>query len=394
MRILQNAIVSLLSVAVTLALCETGARLFLPDPRIAVIHTPRGFEEALESERSDPLEVSVPGHPSQGPLYVHSRTGRRLRANTRVVIEQHHVSGRRIEVRTNSVGYRNPEIRGGDSRRILFLGDSITFADFVDESETYVRLVEVMARRAGESWETINAGVGGVSLKNEIAILEETGLDLEPDVVVVGFYLNDFQESPGVFIPRLPPSLAWSRLATHILLRLALLWADDRNPGEVFGLVQHEDIGTEDLIEWGEEFASGVPVGRGDFREVQYAFNHLVLYNFADWGGAWSPHVWERMRPLFAELGRLSKEHEFALRIVAFPVRYQVEAPYLRREPQEQLQRIAGEFGIPLLDLLPVLRAAYGGSDGALYYDHCHLTPGGYRVVAAEVLQFLRGEER
>jgi hypothetical protein len=114
------------------------------------------------------------------------------------VIENHSLSKRRIEIRTNSLGYRNPEIGEKRGLRVLFLGDSVAFGDFLPEEETFVRLVESKARAEGENWEVINAAVGAVSLENELAILKETGIGLEPDVVVLGFYLNDFLESPGV----------------------------------------------------------------------------------------------------------------------------------------------------------------------------------------------------
>ena len=52
------------------------------------------------------------------------------------------------------------------------------------QEETFVRRVESLAAAAGRKWETINAGVSGISLKNELAILQETGLALEPNIVL------------------------------------------------------------------------------------------------------------------------------------------------------------------------------------------------------------------
>ena len=104
--------------------------------------------------------------------------------------------------KTNSLGYRNREIGPKEGERILFLGDSITLGLAVNEPYTYVRQVETLARADGLSWETINAGVDGLGTNGELAVLSETGLSVSPDVVVLGFYHNDFLESPGIYLTR------------------------------------------------------------------------------------------------------------------------------------------------------------------------------------------------
>ena len=68
----------------------------------------------------------------------------------------------------------------------------------MNEPYTYVRQVETLARADGLSWETINAGVDGLGTNGELAVLSETGLSVSPDVVVLGFYHNEFLESPGI----------------------------------------------------------------------------------------------------------------------------------------------------------------------------------------------------
>src|SRR4030095_3070249 len=123
----------------------------------------------LEEERRSPADLSVPRHPEQATLYVETPTGRRLRADTHLRIENHDLSKRTIDIVTNSIGYRNREIGPKTGTRILFLGDSITFADYQPEDETFVRQIEMLARQQGENWETINAGVGAVSLATELA---------------------------------------------------------------------------------------------------------------------------------------------------------------------------------------------------------------------------------
>src|SRR5215470_5660402 len=71
-------------------------------------------------------------------------TGQRITPNLDVVIRRHPTSLRDIRVRTNSLGLRGAEIppREAGELRILVLGDSITFGDYVDEDETYPAVLE------------------------------------------------------------------------------------------------------------------------------------------------------------------------------------------------------------------------------------------------------------
>jgi lysophospholipase L1-like esterase len=313
-------------------------------------------------------------------LYVETPTGMRLRPNARVVVVAR-TSRQTVEIRTNSLGFRGAPIGEKRGLRILFLGDSITEAGYLPEEETFVSRVQQNAREQGRDWETINAGVEGAGLGNEIAILRERGVAVTPDVVVLGFYLNDFDSSPGVYLPAVPQWMEWSRLARYLAMASAVLLpsatARSFEPVEIDALRE----------EWVKDF----PVGTGDYRIDRGAFN-LVLYKwFFDFGGGWCPHLWTWMQPLFDQFRHLSDVHRFAPAIVMFPVRHQVEADFLYDDPQRRMREVAGRLGIPLLDLLPVLRRAHRSSPQPLFFDHCHTTAYGSRLVANEITKFLAG---
>jgi hypothetical protein len=382
-----KTVLLIVAIAVSCAIAEMFARLVLSPPQVVIVETSSNLRERLDREGRQHALFSLPQHPEEGGLYVETDTGRRLRSNSTAVIENHSLSKRRIEIRTNSLGYRNPEIGEKRGLRVLFLGDSVAFGDFLPEEETFVRLVESKARAEGESWEVINAAVGAVSLENELAILKETGIGLEPDVVVLGFYLNDFLESPGVYIPRIPAVLQQSYLAYHAIMTVwrHLQVKEDAS----FGRSQAVHLQLED---WREEFMAGRRLKPGDFRVDKAAFDVLIAGRFEDWGGSWSPHAWEHMRPLFQHLRNLSDEYGFELFIVAFPVRYQVEASYLYDYPQQRLREIADQLEIPLLDMLPVLRLEHERGHRELFFDQCHHTTFGNAFIADQILAFLKGQ--
>jgi len=97
--------------AAAFLVAEGLARLLLPAPQtVQILADPRAARR-LEEERRSPADLSVPRHPEQAPtLYVETPSGRRLRANTHLRIDNHDLSKRTIDIVTNSIGYRNREI--------------------------------------------------------------------------------------------------------------------------------------------------------------------------------------------------------------------------------------------------------------------------------------------
>lgn len=377
---LKDTAIVLTAALVALALAEVVARLVLPPLPQVEVQTDPEAEARRRAEIAEGRDFDTESSEIAG-LYVYTSNGLRLRANTVGRIERHEVSGRSVEIRTNSLGYRNREVGPKERRRVLFLGDSITNGGYVDERETFVRRVEDLSAGA---YETINAGVGGVGLEDELAILTETGLSTDPDVVVVDFYLNDALPSPAVWLLPPPSWLEQSRLAAHLLFSAARL--RDRGRTE-------RTAAPADLDAWLAQVRRDYPSGGGDPVRDRAALNLAIERNFRDWGNAWSEGAWERMEPVVREFHRLSRIHGFELRFVALPLRQQVEAAYEADEPQRRLIAICTSLDVPVLDLLPALRAAHGRGAAALYYDHCHPTPAGNDVVAREILAFLTRED-
>lgn len=102
---------------------------------------------------------------------------------------------RGFELRTNELGLRNEPIvrpKPTDERRILFLGDSVTFGWGVDAEDAFCgQLPPLLHERFGGSWTAINAGHLLHDTTQEAAVLEELGEACEPDLVCVVFVDND-----------------------------------------------------------------------------------------------------------------------------------------------------------------------------------------------------------
>ncbi|HET8948115.1 MAG TPA: SGNH/GDSL hydrolase family protein, partial [Candidatus Polarisedimenticolia bacterium] len=293
----------LASTFAALGLAEGMARLFLPPPERVAVKSAGDLDARLERENSDPQRLAYRG--AVNALFIKTPTGRRLRASTEVTIENHALSHRTIVLRTNSLGFRGPEIGAKTRPRVLFLGDSITMGHYLPEEETFVSLVGRLSGEAGAPLETVNGGVGGIGLETELAILRETGLRVAPDTVVIGFYLNDVQQSPGVRIVQVPSCFSWSLLARYAAAAVPRFLARD-----------DWEIPEAEMTGWLQEIRRRDPAGPGDPVESPGAFNALVQENYRDWGSAWSDGAWNRIDPLLAEFRRQADLNHFRLVIV------------------------------------------------------------------------------
>lgn len=97
----------------------------------------------------------------------------------------------------NSRGLRGPEYSYQKNKgviRILGLGDSFTFGIGVDEKDTYLKKLEGLLTAEFQKEykiEVINAGIGGWGTAQELIYLKKEGLRYNPDLITIGFFVND-----------------------------------------------------------------------------------------------------------------------------------------------------------------------------------------------------------
>lgn len=169
--LLSSLLLVLVSLVVAFLIAEAVLRLFMKDD---IVLFPRYHTDARYGEF----------------------TLRRTRPDTRY---WHTSVDGSWEFITNSQGFRNtqeftPEKPRG-ALRVLALGDSQTQGFEVHQHETYAAVIENYLKQEGYRAEVMNAGVSGFSTAEALVLLEEEGLRYHPDVVVLGFYANDFEDN-------------------------------------------------------------------------------------------------------------------------------------------------------------------------------------------------------
>jgi lysophospholipase L1-like esterase len=86
--------------------------------------------------------------------------------------------------------------------RIVCLGDSFTFGFGINAEKTFPKLLEKALNESGHpEAEVINAGVPGYNTQQEIALYRHRLKAYDPDIVVLGYCLNDTDPLPELSFP-------------------------------------------------------------------------------------------------------------------------------------------------------------------------------------------------
>jgi lysophospholipase L1-like esterase len=284
--------------------------------------------------------------------------GRRVIPDTHVIIRNHYLSGKDVVMDINSLGFRGadiPQKKKDHEMRILVLGDSITWGAYLQEDEVFVERAQAYlnARRDRRTADFINAGVENIGIEDEISILQEKGLAIQPDVVVLAFYLNDSlhpwdftRETAGQGWLRRNSVLA-ETLYRNIKLRLWMKQKGTRRYGWWYDEINQK-------YDWANK--------RDDFMRLAASLED-------DFGAAWNDASWAVIDKGLDRLQAIAAEHAFDVLVVAFPVSYQVYANFLEDRPQQVMKEKALSRGFHYLDVLPLLRQH---RDQDLFFDHCH----------------------
>ena len=280
---------------------------------------------------------------------------------------------RGMEMRTNHYGMRGPDVPlrpAPGVRRILALGGSTTFGEAVAEEESWpARLEEILEERTGQPHEVLNAGVEGYNTRAELAFLQQRGLPLSPDVVVVGFSLDDGNRSPAMgpmgILTREPdqrvPTSAWTERST-LYLSARLL----PSFGWAF-LTRDLSAGKR------KNLSRDSPIERGLSARRKAFFRDRPEPGWSAMLGALEG---------FAQEGR---EHGVRVLIAILPYADQVHAPTPDLTPQRRLMEKCSEYGLECLDLRDALESA----QPPLFLDGVHPNPLGYRVIAEALADYL-----
>lgn len=367
---ITNYLIFLVSLFLILGSLEIIARILLPLPETVTFQNLSKIQGP-----SSPVNIITQTAPDAGLYYI-TPSGKRLFANVNALIKNHHLAKRDILLTTNAQGFRYSQLGKKDKKdfRILVLGDSITLGDSADQDKTYPAFIEKFLKEKikDKNIQVINAGVGSIDLQNELAILGETGLSVKPDIVLVGLYLNDADESLAYLVTtsHLPAWVGKSRFLTFLFSKIDILKA----------LTTYKKIQPEIKKQEQEKFKE---------ENSQTQANKLIYSAFMDWGFAWSPLYWDKISSLLSEFKKLGEEHNFKLVVLLLPISFQVTSEIESTQPQQKFETLMTQMQIAHFDPLPALQEKYQKDKINIYFDQCHYREEGNEFLGGLLANFL-----
>jgi hypothetical protein len=251
---------------------------------------------------------------------------------------------RTVTYRVNSGGFRDfdaPLAKPAGVRRVVVLGDSVTYGTGVDLKNTLPKQLELALRELcpGQAVEVLNFGVYAYNTRQEVALLEYRALQYQPDWVLLVATVTD--ASGWGVAKQCEPSwqAAWIR-------RLGLrsgVWEDaDVANAPVQNRVANELRRVSVLADF---VANRMYVS---LRSAQLE----VDYN-RDWedGAPGRPVIRESLE----RLGQLAREKGFEAKVLMYPTLTKLGEDYPYRFPSEVLERECQEVGLGFVDLLPAV---------------------------------------
>lgn len=361
--IVQNILLSLGGVMVSLALAEIGARVW-------EMHLSKGV---IGWERVAVKQIVYQPSDNEALGYV-------LKPKSEYAFEGIHVG-------INSTGLRDNEFvleKGNNIYRILSLGDSVTFGWQVKLEETYSKKLEGMlnARDTSRHYEAINAGVPGYNVSEEKAYLMESGLKYQPDLILLSFCVqNDADGTKSVYVGEgriapvpVNPQPAFSQ-PSPLPQNIPLPFKDMlRKKSHLYQLLaQQYGMLRERLRERASERSDEA------VKSVRYPFP----LDGTD-------RLWTEVISQLQEIMNVSNQYDIPFLLLVFPTISQVESDDAPQTPQRVLKEFARENHILVVDLLPAFRN--NASQQIFADDFSHPSATGHQIAAEEIYKVLLSE--
>lgn len=249
-----------------------------------------------------------------------------------------------VDVAINSDGLRDVEhARERDARRrIVVLGDSLTFGWGVEREDTFAALLGGMLG-GDRAVEIVNFGTGNYDTAQEVALFREKGLAYRPDEVFLFYFVNDAEPVPRR--SRLS-FLANFRVTTFYWSRLRELFA---------GKSGNQDFRTY----YGDLYRDGAP-------------------------------GWEATKAALRDLASLCRERGIGLKVVLLPELHDL-ADYPFADAHRKVAGILRDENVPVLDLAPLFADQRDPLSLWVSLDDAHPNAKAHRLIAERSAAFLRG---
>jgi len=266
---------------------------------------------------------------------------------------------------TNSLGLRDIEADDTRRPRVLAFGDSNTWGWGVKQASVWPAVVGRRLRDHYPHIQVLNCGTNGYGTANALGLLQDIGPQLAPDLVLLGFYANDFSDNlAGINAYSVKDGYLFDERSQRYWQARPLL-----RRSHLIRLINRVWDGIR--VRW----FGGLPQGRAGWN---FDLDDLRK------GGALSAALIIQMRDLSRQIGA-----RFA--VVWLPAPELVRSTKRKIPIRWQLRAAVSSAGIPSIDLLAPVRQLRRWRNLYIPKDS-HLSAEGHAFVGRLVSQFIESE--
>jgi lysophospholipase L1-like esterase len=246
--------------------------------------------------------------------------------------------------------------------RIMAVGDSYTFGMGVELEDTYPKKLEKLLNERRPSplyrYEVINAGFPAANAAMEVDFVKEYGMTYNPDLVLIGFVLNDLEEPWGTKRPPCLPipegARQWLDMNSYLYLVLENRCTTILRPNDV------------------------TPEWQFDAATQEWQFDE-------------SSQGWQDWARVVEYNGQVAREAGPKTLVAIFPQQVGLNH-YHYTTAHRQVKDTFERAGVPVVDLLPGYQdyaRAHGVDSFAVLPFDTHPNPTGHQIAAEIIYQAL-----
>jgi len=260
----------------------------------------------------------------------------------------------------NSMGYHDYEYSTEKPKgtfRIYVLGDSYTYGQGIKMTETYPKFLEkfLNEKYPSKHFEVINSSFLGLDTKRELERLKDKGLKLSPDMVILGYCLNDPSGDSG-----------------------ATQWREEEKKEKIKALFNNKTLLRVSHFYWFLKVKAEAIY----FNARIFTRTFLKLYDK-------DSKEWKDFEKSFNNICKLTKENDIPLLVIIFPYFYQLNENYPFFKAHSMVKDLCVENNVRVLDLLGFYK---GMPDKSLWVKttipaNTHPNAKAHRIAAAEIFK-------
>lgn len=287
------------------------------------------------------------------------------------------------DVKLNSIGFRGegPSFNPKPDYRIIVLGDSVVFGLCVPLEATFPYQLQQLLKDEEKKYEVLNFGVNGYDTLQEIAVLKYKGLQYKPDLVVVGFCLNDV----GVTSINIKYIEDLKKYQENILFKFRLVQfltskSDRAKLQEWLNLKNEPNVFLQDY--------------QGQIAPIDNSENELFnLMNQLPnlYPSFWYKHIEKigRLRFAFRQLSQISKNNNIPILILIIPWLETQEGEYPHKIAHRIVELEATKAGLEVIDLAETFIKTGIESLKIKKYDNIHPNQKGHALIAEKLANYI-----